>query len=86
MEEKIILSNGKEFKRSTQRKNQSFNDFQVDFIKQFSAFDIMMALKKTLENKENDYHRVKKDNEEEANIWFIKEVIYNLGFFNTKDY
>ena len=28
----------------------------------------------------------KKDNEEEANIWFIKEVIYNLGFFNTKDY
>ena len=56
MEEKVILSNGKEYKKPTQRKSQNFAEFQVDFIKQFSAFDVMASLKKALENKQSHFY------------------------------
>ena len=81
MEEKVILSNGKEYKKPTQRKSQTFAEFQVDFIKQFSAFDVMASLKKALENKESHYY-TKKNTPEEANIWLIQDVIRNLNFYN----
>jgi hypothetical protein len=81
MKEKVILSNGKEYKKPTQRKSQNFADFQVDFIKQFSAFDVMASLKKALENKESQFYK-KTWTPEEANIWLIQDVIRNLNFYN----
>ena len=61
----------------TKREHESFSNFQVDFVKQFSAIDIMYAVQKTLEEPQM-YHRYSDD---EKNQWFIKQVLETIGFY-----
>lgn len=82
--------------KDTKRKAQCFNEFHVDYVKQFSAVDIASAIQETL--KATQYNRIahnthfNKDKNYEKPLcqqsfdddvqWLIHGVFHKIGFYD----